>query len=351
MPSVPVPAGMYSRQDVDDRENRIAVVGASGFIGSHVLASGHAHSLDIAAVRCPRVRVEDWRRPVTSAESWRRDNAAELERFVRSLVGFDVVVNAAGMGAPTSTDEQSLYSANAVQPLLVARACRLAGVRRLVHISTAAVQGRLDPLDETARHHPFSPYTYSKAEGERLLLEGDGDVPGELIVYRPSSVQGVERAITRRLARLAHAAIVPISGKGDQPLPLALIDNVAEGILFSALSPFSAPIVIQPSEHLTTRRLFECFSARRLLPLPPRPVGWVLSGISLPLRYLPALSTSVRGLELLYRGQRVAESTLTGWGFVPPVGHEGWEALGSAMAETPSGTATAPRGATASSPP
>jgi nucleoside-diphosphate-sugar epimerase len=319
------------------RQDRIGIVGSSGFLGSHVLACGRAQLLDVAAVESPTIRVDEWASTSASADTWRRANAQEFERWGQALEGFDVVVNAAGMGVPTSADEQALYSANAVQPLLLGRACRLAGVRRLVHISSAAVQGRLDPLDETPRRYPFSPYTRSKAEGERCLSDAGDDVPAEVVLYRVTSVQGAERAITRRLVRLACAPVVPIAGKGDQPLPVALIDNVAHGIVFSAISPFPGPIVVQPSEDITTRQLFGFLSARRFLPVPARPVEWLLTAIRGPADRRPSLSTSVRGLELLLRGQRVAESSLTGVGFVLPVGHEGWKDLGDAVRAASSG--------------
>ena len=54
-------------------------------------------------------------------------------------------------------------------------------VPRLIHVSSAAVQERMDPLDETATLRPFSPYSSSKAAGE-LVLSGSGvELPDEVI--------------------------------------------------------------------------------------------------------------------------------------------------------------------------
>jgi nucleoside-diphosphate-sugar epimerase len=310
---------------------RLGVVGYSGFIGSHVLTCGNALGLTIAALNSPRVYVGAYMHPLASAEAWRRNHRQEFEQFARSIAGLDVVINAAGMARPGSGDERSLYSANAVQPLIIALACHRADVGRLVHVSTAAVQGRLDPLDETARYLPFSPYSRSKVAGERALLDMRDYISTEVVIYRPTSVQGIGRAVTLRLGRLAQSPVVPIVDEGDQPLPLSLIQNVAFGITFVATSGSDVPIVLQPWEAITTRRLLDLLHCRRLVRVPTRPVQLALSVAKLASTRLPSFNTSIRGLELLYRGQRISSRALADRGFTTPVGLEGWQELSAAM--------------------
>jgi len=249
-----------------------------------------------------------------------------------------LVVNAAGLAHPAGRDRAALTAANVLLPKKLALACRRADVRRLVHVSSAAVQGRLDPLDETDRRFPFSPYSRSKAEAERWLREaGPAELPDEIVVYRPTSVHGPGRAISRLLCRIAGGPIVVLGGVGNQPLPVALVENVAAGILFSAMSPVVMPVVVQPWEGVTTRRLFELLGAKRFLPVPELPLRGALRAVRRPAGVAPRVASAVRSLELLYVGQRVAESSLARAGFVLPVGLDGWPAL---VATTSPGRAT-----------
>ena len=310
---------------------RILIIGASGFIGSHVAASGRAGGLEVVPLRSIRVDPafpEVSHRPV---DVWRKDNPDVFDRLCGAVSGADAVVNAAGLAGPGSADRRRLLAANALQPAIVAGACSEAGVPRLVHVSTASVQGRMDPLDESDRHQAFSPYAASKAEGERLLLDDACAVPPEVVVYRPASVHGPARSVTKALVRLSGAPAVPVSDGGEQPLPVALVDNVAAGIVFAAtkldVEPGARVVVLHPSEDMTVRSLLESFGARRLLSLPPRTTRRIVLALRRASRRSALLSSRVRWVELLWLGQSVRSERLSGAGFSPPVGPDGWVAL------------------------
>jgi nucleoside-diphosphate-sugar epimerase len=305
---------------------RVATIGASGFIGSNVMRFGLDRGVDMVTVEGPRLTAQGDELGDEFIRNWAQHHRKEFERLVEALAGVDVVINAAGLAQPGCRDLRKLRAVNTVLPAVIASACRQASVRRLVHISTAAVQGRLDPLDESPRQSPFTPYSRSKADAERWLFDTD-DAPGELVVYRATSVQGGDRHTTRQLARVAAAPFAPICGDGSQPLPVALVENVAAGVVFSATSPAVVPIILQPWEGLTTRRLLELFGSRRLVSLPESPIRWGLRMLHKPTSLLPRLSASMRTVELLLQGQRIEASSLGAAGFVAPAGEAGWCAL------------------------
>lgn len=313
---------------------RIVVLGASGFIGSHVVAHGRLAGFDVTGVRAPRIAGVPAGPTRDAAASWRRDNAAAFERLCEGLTSTDVVINAAGVATPGGTDRTTLFAANAVMPAVLGLAAGAAGVRRLVHVSTSAVQGRLDPLDETPRHFPLSPYAAAKAEAERVLLAGTttrGEVPPEVVVYRPTSVHGLERGVTRDLARLAsRLPFLAVAGGGDRPTPVTLIDNVAAGVVFAATTPEPAPVVLQPSEGVTTRALLDLFGAPWVLSLPERPAGVALAAAARGASWSPGLTARLRRVELVVRGQGVEARALASADFVAPLGPEGWVALAQA---------------------
>jgi nucleoside-diphosphate-sugar epimerase len=311
----------------------LVVIGASGFIGRNVVAHGRSVGIDIQGLRAPRIgpvsdESSDGRE---TARRWRRANTEAFRAFCRSLEPFDVVVNAAGLAAPAANDWSVLRAANVTLPAVVAEAARAAGVRRLVHVSSAAVQGRLDPLDESPRCFPLSPYARSKTEGEQVLLSEVGAPPSrppEVLVYRPTSVFGRGRPVARQLAAAARSLpVVPVAGRGGQPVPVALVENVAAGIVFAATMPACPPVVVQPSEAMTARRLWEIFGARRVVSVPERPARASLRTAARLAGSQPRLTARLRWIELALAGQSVRAEALPSAGFQPPFGAEGWEAL------------------------
>ncbi len=315
------------------RPQKLAVLGASGFIGSALIGYGRGHGFDVTPIVIPRVK-ETGAGGASIAEAvelWCLTNKAAFDGLCDSLAPYQVVVNAAGDARAASRPTPALRTSNAVLPAIMARAARLSGVRRLVHISSAAVQGRLDSLDESEYRSPLSPYAASKAEGERALFEADrsqDEVRTELLVYRPTSVQAVGRRATRTFARVMSCLpVVPLVGSGDQQVPVALLDNVSAGILFAAHMPNFTPIVLQPSEGMTARRLAKLFGARRTLAVPAPAATFALDQAARATRRSATGTSHVRWLELMLRGQRVEAKALSDAGFTLPVGSEGWEAI------------------------
>ncbi|HUG14637.1 MAG TPA: NAD(P)-dependent oxidoreductase, partial [Thermomicrobiales bacterium] len=250
----------------------IALIG-TGFIGRAVVRRARVEGGGVQAVahpHVPRCRRDD---PERDAARWIQGNTRAYSDCVKTLRGHDRAINSAGAAAPASSDFEALYAANVVWPAVLSRACADAGVRRLVHVSSAAVQGRRDPLDESADCRPLSPYAQSKADGESALarMAASGLGAPETVLYRPTSVQGAGRGITEALGRLARLPRIPVNGDGSQQLPLALEDNVAAAALFLAqVSSAPPPVALHPWEGLTTADLVAIFApGARILHLPP----------------------------------------------------------------------------------
>src|SRR5262249_49744663 len=152
------------------------------------LSSFDRNVLPLAAPRLRWTGVSP-RRQAAVPEGTRQDLVEEL---AEQLEGVGVVVNAAGVANGSATAGPDLWGANALMPVLVARASRLAGVKRFIHLSSAAAQGPL-VLDDTPRTAPFSPYSWSKALGERVLLaENDPNI----VIFRSTWVHDAGRPNT-----------------------------------------------------------------------------------------------------------------------------------------------------------
>lgn len=283
---------------------RIGVVGASGFIGSACVETvGVAHQ--VIAISAPRL--------VTEARSIAglilSVSPADLDRFAASqLSGVDVLVNAAGIATASSGDLSALLSANAILPLFLARAAALAGVSRLIHVSSAAVQGR-GTLDETERMAPENHYALSKALGE-ALLEREAGV--DIVRYRPTSVHGPSRSVTRALLRVAESPLAAVAAPGDDPSPQMPVHRAAEAISL-LVDPAESPprIVLHPWEGPTTRSVLNDLGGRE-----PREVDRVAARRAVESAYvaskgIPWMRANARRLDLMLFGQDQAHGWLS----------------------------------------
>lgn len=297
----------------------VAVLGASGFVGEAVSAALRARGLDVVEASAPRLRtaarsLDDLRSQTRSPQV-----QAEIARLRRTLGDCGAVVNAAGI-ADAAGSGDDLFGANALLPAVVALAA--SGHARLVHVSSAAVQGRR-ALDETGTVAPFSPYSTAKTWGERLVL---GYRP-EAVCFRPTSVQGSDRRVTAALVRLASSPLSSVAGRGEHPTPQVLVENVGDAIAFVATTPERPPrFVLQPAEEMTVAGLMRVLGDREPRHVPEPVARLVVDAASRVGRRQEQVAPIARRLEMLWFGQAQAGGWLRGrW--EPPKGSREWGEL------------------------
>lgn len=303
---------------------RVAVVGASGFVGGAVATALVARGHQVLPIRAPRLAPAA-PKDLAGAVDARQDAVSEL---ATRLEDCDAMVNAAGLSTSGSGDLAGMLAANAVLPAVIAGAAERAAVTRVVHVSSGAAQGAAPVLDATPRLRPFSPYSYSKAVGEQLVLAAGRHT----VVYRPAGVQGAERPATRRLVQAARSPAALVAGDGDGNSPQALVENIADAAAFLATTELPVPrIVHHPSEGITVSELLELLGGRPRHV--PRPLAIAaVRTLQHAGRLLPPLTARRRRLEVMWFGQRQAPSWLATAGWSPVAGRAGWQALGAALA-------------------
>jgi dihydroflavonol-4-reductase len=171
--------------------DRVLVTGGTGFVGGLVLARLVAEGRQVRAlVRRPgdREHLPDPR--VELALGDLRDE----ESLVRAADGCAVVYHVAGLNQLCLPDPAPLFQVNVEGTRRLLQAARRAGVRRVVHTSSAATLGGdgTRVVDESAGPPAefTSHYAHSKFESEQLALAFDGV---EVVAVNPSSVQGPGR--------------------------------------------------------------------------------------------------------------------------------------------------------------
>ncbi|MGH3366474.1 MAG: NAD-dependent epimerase/dehydratase family protein [Nocardioidaceae bacterium] len=305
---------------------RVAVLGATGFVGRAVVLAVEAAGGEVTSVSAPRIEsssrtVRDLVREIGDLDRLRA-------QVTETLAGADAVVNAAGVASADSGETGRLVGANAVLPRLAADAALALGRQvRLVHISTAAVQGPVEQLTETAHTAPFSPYTWSKALGEAVLPEDE-----RVIIYRPTSVHGPGRAVTHRLTRFARSTLACVAGDGDRPTPQVLVQNVGSAAAELALGRRQPPrIVLHPWEGLSTGSLLETLGGREPRHLPYRAAARLVRAGEYAGAQSTRLAANVRRVQMLWFGQHQVDGWLDSTGWRPPGGLEAWKSLAAGV--------------------
>jgi len=192
---------------------RVLVLGASGFVGRSVCARLAAAGFAVRALTRERLKS----RPLTVIPS--------LEIFLGSphddaslalaLDGMDAVVNLVGI--LHQSRRESFEKVHVQLPARLARVCRSAGVRRLVHVSAL----HADPGGP-------SEYLRSRGRGEAALRsEGTGLA---ITVLKPSVIFGRDDSFLNLFAGLVKPLpVVPLAGAGVRFQPV-WVEDVARAV-------------------------------------------------------------------------------------------------------------------------
>lgn len=296
-------------------ESRWKVIGASGFVGSAIVARLNAEGISVDPIEAPRLATRSL--DVDSII----DEAEQLEGIIDSLAeafaSAQVVVNAAGLAAPNMQDLPPLMGANALLPAVIAIAAQRTGVRRVIHLSSAAVQGPRPVLDASEETAPFSAYSFSKTLGEEALLdlqdyflaEHPESAP-ELCILRATSVQGRGRRTTELFAKMASSPFASVAGAGQGKSPVSSVYALAEFVVMLGTFPGELPtIVLQPWEGATVASASLDAGRRKPHHLPE----WlcraaIKAGYKVSELMNDRFSGSVRKVEVMWFGQGIDDS-------------------------------------------
>ena len=296
-------------------ESRWKVIGASGFVGSAIVARLNAEGISVDPIEAPRLATRSL--DVDSII----DAAEQLEGIIDSLAeafaSAQVVVNAAGLAAPNMQDLPPLMGANALLPAVIAIAAQRTGVRRVIHLSSAAVQGPRPVLDASEETAPFSAYSFSKTLGEEALLdlqdyflEEHPESAPELCILRATSVQGRGRRTTELFAKMASSPFASVAGAGQGKSPVSSVYALAEFVVMLGTFPGELPtIVLQPWEGATVASASLDAGRRKPHHLPE----WlcraaIKAGYKVSELMNDRFSGSVRKVEVMWFGQGIDDS-------------------------------------------
>ena len=254
---------------------QIALTGATGFIGRHLLAA--------LSTRGFRVRVL-LRRPVEVPDGASGAVVGDLARPINmaaALAGVDAVVHSAGLAhAMSGAPEDDFRTSNTEATKRLAEAAQRAKVRRFVFLSSIRAQtgpSARRPVSEADTPAPTDPYGRSKLAAEAALAE----IGLDWVALRPVLVYG--HGVKGNMAALLRLARSPY------PLPLASLTgrrslvsveslSAAVATVLQAPGPLSRPLIVADPDPLSLPEMLAAMRSglgRRagLLPLPSPLIG------------------------------------------------------------------------------
>ncbi len=215
------------------------VTGATGLLGSHLT------SLLVERGERPRALVMPseplpWSRGEVEVC---RGDLRDRSSLERALTGVDLVFHCAARTGPTGPPAEYLATnVRGLQTLL--EVAVLAGVRRVVHVSSVTVHGNdvggIANEDSPLRGEP-NPYSRSKLAGERLVATLVRERAAPVTVVRPGWIYGPgDLASFARFASLIQQRRMVMFGAGHNHLPLVYVGDAAQGLLLAGESKEAA---------------------------------------------------------------------------------------------------------------
>lgn len=202
---------------------RIAIIGAGGFLGGRMVERGILGEAftPVPIIRSPKGAA----RLSRFGPIWNIVDTSRRDALAKALTGCDAVVNA------TVGEFDRMRAATEE----IWHACVLAGVPRLVHVSTAEVFGRVEDagLEDDSWPDPkhWMPYARAKIEAEAALRARFADRSTQTVIVRPGLIWGPRSPWVEKPASAMLSGTATLINGGGGIANLIFVDNLIEQML------------------------------------------------------------------------------------------------------------------------
>lgn len=213
-------------------DRKIAVTGATGFLGQHLcerlLDNGYSVSIlarDPEKAKALAGRVEK----TVIGDITDRDAIAEL------VAGADIVIHLVSNFRTASGPPESYIKTNLKGTETVLEASRNADVQRFIHCSTIGVHGSVKstPASEDSPYNPGDLYQKTKMEAELVCHREMQKSAMEIIIIRPCSMYGPGDLRMLKMFKMLSKNRFFLVGPCRENFHAVYIDDIVEGFMLS----------------------------------------------------------------------------------------------------------------------
>ena len=203
------------------------VTGASGFLGSHLVFHLAQKGWSI------RVLIHKSRPSLPPEVEIFQGNVQDILALKEAAQGCDAVFHLAAALGASRLSQKDFSRINAQGTRNILEAAAKAGVKRVLHVSSAGVLGSVrkgDVANERYAIRPISLYDKTKLEGETAALDFAGRGL-DVVIVRPGWVYGPGDRRTFKLVRaIAKKRFALVIGGKTRQSPV-FIDDIVQGII------------------------------------------------------------------------------------------------------------------------
>lgn len=257
------------------------LTGASGFIGSHLMSEFHQKKWDLGVLSHRRTLPPTIRYQAVHADV--TDDAA----LKKALEGYEIVFHMAAALGGSLIKKSEFFRINVQGTQALFEAAKSAGVKRVIHFSSAGVLGAVkknEIADETYTRRPLTAYDKSKQQGEDIALDF-ANQGLQVVVIRPGWVYGPgDRRTFKLIKAIAHKRFLLVAKGRAWQTPIYIKDLI-DGILLSADKGKSGEIYhLAGNEVLTVQQMTETIAditESKIFPIslpsiPSKMAAWVM---------------------------------------------------------------------------
>ena len=213
-----------------NKAKRIAVTGATGFLGSHIterlLAEGH----HVGILARSRDRAQRFENRVDKIVIANISDSAALEQLFE---GVDTVFHLVSNFRTASSQPESYRKINVEGTKAAITAAKGAGVKRFIYCSTIGVHGHVKstPANEDSPYNPGDLYQESKMEAE-CFCRGEADKGDmEIVIVRPCSIYGPGDLRMLKMFKMLAKRTFMLVGPCKENFHAVYIDDLVDGFL------------------------------------------------------------------------------------------------------------------------
>lgn len=252
---------------------RLAITGATGFIGSRLALHAHRAGIDVLAAGRIGSRIESERAEELRAAGVRQTfGTLQSPDYLReTLMDRNCVIHLAAAQHEAHMPPEYFREVNVAGTRALLEAARELGIRRFVYGSSIGVYGSSAEgvLDETSAPRPDNIYTRTKLEAEQLVASFAAQL--QVTIVRISETYGPSDFRLLKLFRAIDRGHFVTVGAGLNRRQCLHVNDLTRALLLVAEHPLAIgqTFVIAGAESMTTREMVQAI-AGALNRAPPR---------------------------------------------------------------------------------